>query len=271
MDAIETSKTHRLYLLLKEQITSGALSSGHRLPGETTLAESHGMSRVTVRRALDGLTREGLVRRQVGAGTFVSSKAPESTITGDLTNMLMTLAAMGRNTRVRLLAFDYGQPPAHIGKAMRLPEDGRTQMAIRVRYLNDEPFSYLTTHVPEHIGQRYSRDDLASTPLLTLLEQNGVGVEKAEQSISATLAGPETAAALQVEIGSPLIALTRTVFDASGLGVEHLSALYRPDKHRFHMEMTRTGHDDDRHWQPVKPVSRDTSGRREAASRRRRP
>jgi GntR family transcriptional regulator len=271
VDAIETSKTHRLYLLLKEQIVSGALSCGHRLPGETTLASVHGMSRVTVRRALDGLTREGLVRRHAGSGTFVNGKASAGTILGDLANMLNTLAAMGRDTSVRLLTFQYGQPPAHIAHAMNAAAGDRTQMAVRVRYLDGEPFSHLTTYVPERIGQRYSQDDLATTPLLTLLERNGVVADKAEQAISATLAGPETAAALHVEIGSPLIALTRIVFDASGSGVEYLSALYRPDKYRFHMEMTRTGQGQDRHWQPTKAVSTGIHGRREAISRRRRP
>ncbi len=275
MDAIETSKTHRLYLLLKEQIVSGTLSSGHRLPGETTLASVHGMSRVTVRRALDGLNREGLVRRQAGSGTFVNNKTSGSTIKGDLANMLVTLAAMGRDTSVQLLAFQYGLPPAHVAQTMNAAADARTQMAIRVRYLNNEPFSYLTTYVPERIGQLYTREDLATTPLLTLLERNGVVADKAEQSISATLAGPEPAAALQVEIGSPLIALTRTVFDAASCGIEYLSALYRPDKYHFHMEMTRTGQGQDRHWQPdrtvPKPVSHEIHGRREAITRRRRP
>jgi GntR family transcriptional regulator len=271
VDAIETSKTHRLYLLLKEQIVSGALSSGHRLPGETTLASVHGMSRVTVRRALDGLTREGLVRRHAGSGTFVKGKPAENTIVGDLANMLVTLAAMGRDTSVQLLSFSYGVPPAHVAQAMNADANARTQMAVRVRFLNNEPFSHLTTHVPERIGQLYSQENLATTPLLTLLERNGVIADKAEQSISATLAGPETAAALQVEIGSPLIALTRTVFDAAGVGIEYLSALYRPDKYRFHMEMTRTGQGADRHWQPTKPVSPDIHGRREAITRRRRP
>jgi GntR family transcriptional regulator len=53
LNAIGTSKTHALYLLLKDQIASGALAAGERLPGEPRLASSHGMSRVTVRRALD--------------------------------------------------------------------------------------------------------------------------------------------------------------------------------------------------------------------------
>jgi GntR family transcriptional regulator len=84
-----------------------------------------------------------------------------------------------------------------------------------------------------------------------LLERSGVVADRAGQTISATLAGPETAAALDVEIGSALISLTRVVVDAEGCGIEHLSALYRPDMHAFHMDMLRTGDGANRHWRPT--------------------
>jgi GntR family transcriptional regulator len=269
--ATETSKTHRLYLLLKEQIVTGALASGDRLPGEPRIAASHSLSRVTVRRALDGLARDGLIRRQPGAGTFVSKAAAAKPVTGDLANMLAHLAAMGRDTEVRLLAFGYGLPPAAVAEALSLPAGERTQHALRVRSCEGEPFSYLSTHVPERIGRDFSEADLASTPMLTLLERSGVVAGRAAQTITATLAAPEVAAALQVEIGAPLLSLTRVVRDADGRGVEHLAALYRPDRHSFHMELTRAGEADSRYWRTAdqgKPRGTTRSPRREAAPRR---
>jgi GntR family transcriptional regulator len=276
LDAIETSKTHRFYLLLKERIASGALAPGHRLPSEPALAQSHGLSRVTVRRALDGLEREGLIRRRPGTGTFVHGATSRPSVVADMSNMLQHLVAMGRDTRVKLLAFGYGAPPAAVATALRLTDGERTQHSLRVRFLDETPFSYLSTHVPERIGVTYTEADLAGTPLLALLERSGVVADHAEQTISATLAGPETAEALQVEIGSPLIALTRVVRDAGGAGVEHLSALYRPDIHAFHMELVRTGDGADRHWRPTTGGLSPSSGRRGAAkhspsSPRRRP
>lgn len=288
MDAIETSKTHRLYLLLKERITSGALQPGHRLPSEPDLAASHGLSRVTIRRALDGLAREGLITRQAGSGTFVNGQITKAPVVADLSNMLSHLAAMGRATRVKLLSFQYVTPPAAIAEALKLAEGERTQASVRVRYLDDRPLSYLVTHVPERIGVTYSEGDLASRPLLELLERSGVVAEKADQTISATLAGPVTAEALGVEIGSALISLTRVVLGEDGRGIEHLAALYRPDMHAFHMEMLRTGDGANRHWRPLagapaaqnpslpspakrpKPASVQT-GRRTTTQARRRP
>jgi GntR family transcriptional regulator len=254
LDAIETSKTHRLYLLLKERITSGALAPGERLPSEPSLAAAHGLSRVTIRRALQGLSRDGLITRQPGAGTFVAdARGAQAPMVADLSNMLAHLAAMGSATQVRLLSFGYGVPPAPIAEALRLEPGERTQNAVRVRLLDGAPFSYLVTHVPERIGSTYTEADLACRPLLELLERSGVVADKADQTISATLAGPDTAEALGVEIGSALVSLVRVVRDADGRGVEHLSALYRPDMHAFHMELTRTGDVSNRHWRPAGP------------------
>jgi GntR family transcriptional regulator len=251
LETIETSKTHRFYLLLKERIASGVLAPGAKLPSEPALADTHGLSRVTVRRALDGLEREGLITRQAGAGTFVRGAQARTPMVADLSNMLQHLAAMGRDTDVKLLAFCYGEPPAAVAEALGLQPGERTQHALRVRSLDGAPFSWLSTHVPERIGATYSEADLAAAPLLSLLERSGVVADQAEQTISATLAGPDVASALRVEIGSPLIALTRVVRDVDGRGVEHLSALYRPDMHAFHMELTRAGAGDERHWRPA--------------------
>ena len=251
MDAIETSKTHKVYLLLKERITSGAFLPGHRLPSEPHLAEAHGLSRVTIRRALDGLARDGLITRQAGSGTFVADISSRPPVVADLSNMMAHLTAMGRSTQVRLLAFSYVTPPPAIAKALKLRQGERTQSSLRVRSMDDVPFSYLATHVPERIGLTYTEHDLGSRPLLELLERSGVVATKADQTLSATLAGPEAAEALNVEIGSALISLTRIVLGVDGRGIEHLSALYRPDMHAFHMEMLRKGDGANRHWRPT--------------------
>jgi GntR family transcriptional regulator len=240
------------------------------LPSEPSLAATHGLSRVTIRRALDGLERDGLIVRQPGSGTFVRGAPPAPIITGDFSNMLQSLIAMGRATRVKLLAFNYVVPPAAVAEGLGLVPDERAQHSLRVRYLDDQPFSYLSTYVPERIGVSYSEADLAATPLLSLLERSGVVATSADQTLTATLAGPDSAAALAVEIGAPLIAMTRVVRDADGRGVEYLSALYRPDKHQFHIALTRVGEGAERHWRPSAPIITPTAGRRGVSPSRRR-
>jgi GntR family transcriptional regulator len=270
VSAIETSKTHRLYLLLKEQIATGAWASGERLPSEPQLAAQHSLSRVTVRRALAGLARDGVIHKLPGSGTFVTTPANPPGVTGDLMDMLAHLAAMGRSSRVRLLSFGYVDASPAVAEAMHLPRGARVQHAVRVRLAGDTPFSYLTTYVPEDIGRRYSRRDLSRTALLELLERSGVTADRAEQTITASLAGPDIAAALGIEIGAPLLALTRIVFDASGRGVEYLNARYRPDMHCIRMELTRAGRGADRHWIALRP-QREARTTVKATSKQKRP
>jgi len=276
VDAVEPLKARRIYLLLRERILNGELEPGSRLPGELSIAAEYGLSRVTVRRALDTLAGDGLIDRKPGSGTFVREGNSVQPILADLSNVLSHLIEMGRRTGVRLLSFSYVNPPESIAASLSLGAGERTQRSIRVRLIDGAPFSYLVTHVPERIGVTYSEADLASMPLLGLLERSGVVVEEASQRIGATLAGPDVADALGLEIGSPLLSLTRVVRDPSGQGVEHLHALYRPDRYSFHMDLVRTGAVGARRWNPVSkpstkgPESLKPKPRRERVSHQRR-
>jgi GntR family transcriptional regulator len=138
-----------------------------------------------------------------------------------------------------------------VARAVGATGEVSVQTATRVRLLRGVPFSHLTTHVPAGIAANYSEADLATTPLFRLLERSGVTIASARQSVTATLATPEVAAALDVSVGSALTALTRIVTDDQGQWVEYLSALYRPDLYRLDMTLSRVGAGEDRHWQPV--------------------
>ncbi|MFN3938072.1 MAG: GntR family transcriptional regulator [Gemmobacter sp.] len=241
-------KARRVYLLLRDEIARGDHAPGSVLPGELRLAEAHGVSRVTIRRALDALAADGLIDRRAGAGTIVAARPPVQGIAADFATLMPQLERMGA-TSARLLSFAYVAPPAAVAEALGSRE--RMQRAVRVRLIDGQPFSHLTTHVPETIAQSFSEADLATTPLFRLLERSGIRIDHARQSISATLATPEVAEALEIAPGSALIALTRLVFDADGRGVEHLSALYRPDRFRLDMTLNRVGEGEARQWAPA--------------------
>lgn len=241
-------KARRVYLLLRDEIARGDLGPGASLLGELKLAEAHGVSRVTIRRALDALVADGLIERRAGSGTIVAAGPAVQGVAADFATLMPQLERMGA-TSARLLSFAYVEPSATIADALGGAD--RMQRAVRVRMIEGQPFSHLTTHVPEAIAQNFSEADLATTPLFKLLERSGVQIDHAHQSISATLATPDVADALDLASGSALIALTRVVFDADGRGVEHLAALYRPDRFRLDMTLNRIGKDGARHWAPA--------------------
>ena len=87
----------------------------------------------------------------------------------------------------------------------------------------------------------FDGEDLVHHPLLKLIESSGVRIASAEQTITATLADGETAQALEVEFGAPLLLVNRTVYDQTGRAVEHICALYRPDRYQYRMSLARAG------------------------------
>ena len=248
----EGAKARQVYLSLCDQISNGRLSEGEHLPGEQRLAESFGVSRVTVRRALDALSEAGLIEKRIGSGTIIRAKpVSHKTAALDFNTLMPQLVEMGQSTRARLLSFSYDHPPEFVAKMMDIDVSEKVQIATRVRIADDVPFSHLTTYVPSAIAHNYSENDLATTPLFKLLERSGVQIKEAHQSVTATLAGPEVAEALEVAVGSALLSMRRVVRDIDGNGVEFLSGLYRPDMFRLEMPLTRVGSNGARHWEPT--------------------
>lgn len=245
------AKAQRVYLSLREDIASHVYTSGQTLPGEIKLASSFDVSRVTVRRALDALCDDGLIERRAGSGTVISDKsATEIPVAMNFNTLMPQLAEMGRNTTAKLLSFTYDAAPDFVSNAMSLDDNDRVQIATRVRLAEGQPFSHLTTYVPESIASSYSENDLANTPLFTLLERSGVKIDNAHQTISATLASPGLAEALEVPVGSALLSLQRVVCDDKGHGVEYLVARYRPDLFTINMTLARVGKASNRYWEP---------------------
>jgi GntR family transcriptional regulator len=253
------AKAKQVYLVLRDRILSGAIAFGAKLPNENELADNHGVSRVTVRRALGELARERLIERRRSAGTRVTYRPSPAPMIADISGVLANLADMGRRTTVRLVSLDYVPAEGVVAQSLGVASDQLLQRSVRVRSVDGLPFSYLTTHVPENISVTFTRQELASRPLLELLERAGVKVEHARQRISAGLATSSVAEALGLRTGSPLIELVRVVYDQAGRGVEHLHALYRPDRYAFEIDLVRSGAADTKAWAPM--ISRATNGR----------
>ncbi|MCR9157452.1 MAG: GntR family transcriptional regulator [Rhodobacteraceae bacterium] len=248
----EGGKARRVYLLLREEISNGVFKDGVRLPGEHKLAEQFDVSRITIRRALEALAADGWIEKKTGAGSVVrAQEQAEQRLSADFATLIPHLVEMDRKTTARLLSFSYDSAPSAVAEALGISEGADVQKAVRVRSSGGQPFSHLTTYVPKDIAVSYDEADLATQPLFRLLERSGVSVESAHQTVTAALATPDVADALGVSVGSPLLFVQRIVRDANGQGVEHLSALYRPDLFRLEMNLARVGDGEARHWEPV--------------------
>lgn len=241
----------QIYVILRTRIEEGALAPGERIGGEMEICEGFGVSRITARRALNELAADGLVVRARGRGTRVADLRPERAarpLRASIDGLLENVDHIGRTTAVRVLDFGYVAAPPDIAQALGLAPGARVQRAVRVRRLGERPMSYLTTFVPEDIGALIEGKDMSRTPLLLLLEEAGVPVAEAQQTIGATVADADVALALDIPAGGPLIEVRRLVRDRDGRAVEHIRILYRPDLYRFEMTMQRVADATGRRW-----------------------
>jgi GntR family transcriptional regulator len=251
MAGAKLPKSREVYISLRERIAHGYYDVNGGLPGEQSLAAELGVSRVTLRRALISLEEDGFIERRRGSGTFLNAAGKPAPIPVDLADAMAQLSSMGAATKAKLLAFNYELATSGVSEPLRLPAGSVVQKSIRTRSIEGSPFSYLVAYVPESIGRTFTKAELSRVALMPLLERAGCVVHNATQDIGAELATPEVAKALHIDVGAPLIALTRTTYGASGAGIEHLRALYRPDRYTFRMELRRADEDSGRRWEPL--------------------
>lgn len=232
---------HQIYLVLRERLAAGEFAADGPLPGEVALARSYGVSRMTLRAALDLLAQEKLIVRRRGRGTFARSK-PQEGSPAPLLGLLENLVEAGLRTTVKVVELAEVAASGDVAQALRIAPGDPVQRAIRVRSYRGSPVSHLTTFVPTAVA-RFGRNELAAKPMLRLLEEAGVKVAGAEQTISARLSDPAIAPLLNLGVGSALLAVRRIVSDESGRPVQLLHGLYRPDRYHYRMQLTRAGAD----------------------------
>ena len=244
-------KYHRIYLVLREQLQDGRFSAG--LPGELALMQQFGVARVTVRRALQALAGEGLIIRHPGRVTHpverdAAPAAPARRPRTRLTGLLENIVSMSLNTSVKVLDVDTRAASPAVAAALGLDPGEPVHMAVRVRSTREGPLSHITTYVPAAVARPFGRRELARKAILVLLEEAGVKVGRAEQSISARLADADVADRLQVAVGSALLAVRRVIFDEEERPVQWLHGLYRPDRYEYQMHLSRVGAIDAKVW-----------------------
>jgi GntR family transcriptional regulator len=234
--ASPTPLYHQIFSLLRDKIYDGKFPGGSFIPSEQELSAEYKVSRITAKRALDELAADGLVVREQGRGTRVCINTHSTSVRGSVRGLVHSLHANGRGS-VQLIDFDYLPASQDVAVELGLNVSDEVQRAIRIWHGDQGPFSHLTTFVPGWLGRSWTRDDLMKRPLISLLESTGVTIGRAEERITAVLADGVVATRLAVEAGAPLLMIMRTVFDTQDRSVEHLAALYPPERYQYSVSL----------------------------------
>jgi GntR family transcriptional regulator len=229
----------QVYLTLRDWIYAGSFTTGAQLPTETELCGTFGVSRVTVRKAIDLLASDGLVSRQQGRGTFVTERAADAPLTGEMDQLLKRLAALGGKTQVSHVKSEIIAADDEMATDLGLSRGDSVLCVSHLRHTKGEVTGSVRVYVPSDLGLNFSRADLKSGSMLVALEEKGVEIQAADQLIGATLATLDQSKTLGVPVGTPLVRLRIVAFDGAYRAVLSMTALYRADYYQHHVHLVR--------------------------------
>ena len=229
---------YQVYGLIQQRLREGEWPPDRAMPTEQDFAESFGVSRVTVRKALNMLEEERLIVRQQGRGTFALSP-PRRLGPANFSGLIENVVEFEQNTSVRILSFENVELPETLAPLLARDPGIPVLKIVRVRTDSRSPFSYTTCYVPEPESGLITRESLGNRTVVSALAAAGVSLLAAEQRLSATAASVEIARLLKVEVGAPLISMTRIVNNDAGRPIEVLQALYRPDRYEYRVNLSR--------------------------------
>ncbi len=220
---------------LEQLIESGAYQPGTRLDNEIVLADQLGLSRPTMRRAIEYLVDRGMLVRKRGVGTQVVQPKVRRPV--ELSSLYDDLRAGGREPRTEVLAFEVQQPSEVVADALGLDHDNEVYMVRRLRYAGDEPLSIMTNYIPTTVVD-LDPEMLAATGLYELIRSAGITLKIATQSIGGRSARAAEARLFAEKPGAPLLTMTRVAYDETGRAVEYGSHLYRASMYTFELTLT---------------------------------
>jgi GntR family transcriptional regulator len=218
---------------LTQRIESGELAGGFRLPSERELTERLGVSRMTLRQALDRLERECLLIRRQGAGTFVASPRLVGEI-GQLRGITAELAEQGQSSRTRVLGLDRAVPPRRVREALGLGPRATAIRVRRVRFVDGHPLSLETSWLHPERCEAILSEDLTDRSLYEVLVQRcGLRLARGYERITATVLDAFESEQLDAKAGQPAFRVQRTTWDASGAPMEFVVTVLRADRFSF--------------------------------------
>ncbi len=220
---------------LSDLVSTDRLPVGTRVESEVTLAKRLGISRPTLRRAMQELVNQGVLIRKPGLGTQVVSPAVHRPI--ELTSLYDDLVKSGRAPHTEVLSFEVVPASDTVALTLRIPARSEVTTMQRLRYANGEPLALLTNTIPTDVA-RFTRSDLARGGLYALLRQAGAQPRTATEVIGARVATAEEARVLGVKRGAAVLTMSRSATGFDGRGIEYGSHIYRADRYAFEQSVS---------------------------------
>ncbi|WP_431944999.1 GntR family transcriptional regulator [Actinacidiphila sp. bgisy167] len=235
---VDRSSPVPLYYQLAQQLESaiehGRLAPGSLLGNEIDLAGRLGLSRPTVRQAIQSLVDKGLLVRRRGVGTQVVHSQVRRPL--ELSSLFDDLQAAGQSPATRVLRNETEPASARVAAALGVAEGSEVVVLQRLRLTHGEPMAHLCNYLPTGL---LPLDDarLEATGLYRMMRSAGITLHSARQSVGARCATEEEAVLLAEESGAALLTMSRTTYDDTGRAVEYGTHIYRASRYAFEFQL----------------------------------
>lgn len=215
---------------LEEEIRSCRIPAGARLENELSIAERLGLSRPTIRRAIQELVDKGLLVRRRGIGTQVLPGTVSRPV--ELTSLYEDLRNTHHEPSTEVLSYAVIPASEKVAAQLGLALGSEVLHLRRLRKTDGTAVAVLENYLPGEF-KAITKEQLTQHGLYHLLRTRGVAIRVANQSIGARSASSEESSLLEIQADGPVLTMERVAFDHSGKAVEYGQHSYRPDLYRF--------------------------------------
>jgi DNA-binding GntR family transcriptional regulator len=219
---------------LEQAISSGAIPPGTLFGNEIQLADTMGLSRPTMRRAMQHLVDKGLIVRRRGIGTRVVQPKVRRML--ELTSLYDDLSTTGQRPTTRVLSFKHVEADDEVSERLRVAPGDSVVRVERLRSAQDRPIAKMVNYLPD-LMVGFDADGLAEHGLYELLRRAGVQLHSASQTVGARNATAAEARLLEESRGAALLTMSRTTFDDRGQVVEYATHLYAASRYSFEIDL----------------------------------
>jgi GntR family transcriptional regulator len=235
-------KYYALKNYILEMIDREEYAIEQAIPSERTLIEQFGISRITIRRAIDVLVNEGYLYRLQGKGTYVKGDKVKQDLFM-ITSCTQDIINHGMTPSRKVIQSHVGACRADTARILQIGSEEQVFTLERVYYANFEPLNCTLTILPYKYFPGIEKSDFAKESLYDVLEKKyGVRISKATRSLEARLALEDMAQKLDLHAGAPLLlfeAVTYGLVEGKEVPIEVFESHYRTDKFKFYINQIR--------------------------------
>lgn len=228
---------------IRERIANGTYPVGSQIPTENELSEQLGVSRPTIRQALDLLAREGRLSRVKGSGTFVSEPKLVHESTSFVTGYREESRKKHRVLRTKVMCLRCEKADEEIADALNLKSGEPVTRLTRIRHLENvngnAPVVYTTVYVPQKLFADMEQLDFTDASLYEALDNRGLSVIRASRRLEVVMPPAQVASGLEIGPFEPTVLITSRGYTKDGQAVEYSVSYYPASRSSFQIEIRR--------------------------------